>query len=292
MKTAMYFFLVSWFFLSCKDISKTTQNDHVQSAENTQLDKNETENDNTKATYKSKVKSANNDDWYWENTMASENNQLAEWEGGTAELVMGYRLNSGDRVQRTLSVGTINSKGLINFSLPKAVAAESELKNINNILFYDLQDVSSLEYTNGDTGVFANSSLMVISDGKIIGRLTLGNSVRVTYNLTNQSSLYSGDQGYLLYWVYAKGACAMVGSEDWRGEVRRDGTNTIEVNTNVAYDLSFKPGWNLVKTEVIGSYPLDHERGLEVSWFKNHRHTVIAAIPDDARYFYRANPLY
>ncbi len=62
------------------------------------------------------------------------------------------------------------------------------------------------------------------------------------------------------------------------------------METNVSYNLNFKSGWNLVKTEVIDNYKLEHERGLDVSWFKNHKHTVISNMPNDAIYYYRASP--
>lgn len=75
-------------------------------------------------------------------------------------------------------------------------------------------------------------------------------------------------------------------------EVRNDGTNRINVQTNVNYTLNFMKGWNLIKTEVIGKYKLDHERGLDISWYKNHRHTIITNMPNDATYYFRTLPIY
>ena len=120
----------------------------------------------------------------------------------------------------------------------------------------------------------------------------MGNSVKVTTNLTNQSTLYSGDEGYILYWAFAQDNCSLTVNEDWSGDVRSDGTNTIKVQTNVMYDLSFKKGWNLVKTEVIGKYDLDHERGLEVSWFKNHKHTILNSMPKEVIYYFKTQIAY
>ena len=95
-----------------------------------------------------------------------------------------------------------------------------------------------------------------------------------------------------MYWAYANENCGLTLDQNWKGKVRKDGTNEKEIETNVNYNLNFKPGWNLIKTEVLGKYPLEHERGLDVSWFKRHTHEVIPTLPTDAIYYYRANPEY
>jgi hypothetical protein len=231
-------------------------------------------------------------DWYWKNTIASENDRLNGWENGEADIMMVYRMNAGQQKLKTLKIGTINNDGDILVDLPENVQTQSELEERQNILFYDIQDQKSLNYTNGKAGIFANASLFVMKGEQQIGTLTLGNSERVTLNLVNQSALYSGDEGYLLYWAYVTEDCAIVANEDWSGDVRRDGTNTINVSTNVSYKLNFKKGWNLVKTEVIGNYPLKHERGIEMSWFKNHKHSIISSEPTDSRYYFRTYPNY
>lgn len=237
-------------------------------------------------------KSNSNDDWYWKNTMASENDRFDDWNNGDADIMMTYRMKPGQQKPKTLKIGTITSDGDILFDLPDNVLTQTELEERQNILFYDIQDQSSLNYSNGKTGILANASLFVMKGGKQIGTLTSGNSERVTLNLVHQSALYSGDEGYLIYWAYVNDDCAIVANEDWKGDVRRDGTNTIEVKTNVTYELNFKKGWNLVKVEVIGKYPLDHERGIEMSWFKNHRHTIINNRPNDSKYYFRSYPNY
>lgn len=244
-----------------------------------------------KKNHESKDKKSENkkssDDWYWQNTIASTNDRFENWSNGTASICMMYRVLPGQNGPKTIKIGTINSDGSIQFDFPKNVVTQSQLIDRQNILFFDIQESASLNYTKGDTGYFANSSLIVIKNDKPIGTLTIGNSVRVTLNLVNQSNIYSGDEGYLLYWAYVEDDCTILANEDWKGEVRRDGTNTIEVETNVVYNLNFKKGWNLVKAEVIDKYELQHERGLDVSWFKNHKHTIIASMPDHAQYFFR-----
>jgi hypothetical protein len=99
-----------------------------------------------------------------------------------------------------------------------------------------------------------------------------------------------GDEGYLISWVYLDSAARMRGTEETKNTVRRDGTKTIEAENTVVYDLDFNPGWNIVKTAVIGTYELEHERGLNASWFKKHEHSVINEIPSDANYYFRKLP--
>lgn len=230
-------------------------------------------------------KKTSSDDWFWENTIASTNNKFTDWKGGTADIAIAFK-GSGLKV---FNIGSIKEDGSIVFNLPDNFETQLSLERQIGPqgLFFDIYNRSSVNFTNKDTGFITNTSLMVMRNGKQIGNLTIGDSVRVTLNLVSQSGVDSGDEGYLLYWAYAQYNCALNGNQVWQGDVRKDGTNTIEVETNVNYNLNFKPGWNLVKTEVIGNYKLEHERGLDVSWFKNHKHTIISNMPNDAKYFFR-----
>ena len=231
------------------------------------------------------VKSSSNDSWYWKNTIASTNNKFKNWSGGDADITMGYK---GPELN-TFIIGTIKGDGSIVFNLPESVITKTSLTRQLGPqgLFYDIYGNVPVNFNNKEAGFITNPSLPIMRNGKHIGNLTIGNSVRVTHNLTNQSSVDAGDEGYMLYWAYANETCALTLDQKWKGEVRIDGTNSREIETQVNYDLNFKPGWNLIKTEVIGKHKLDHERGLDVSWFKNHKHTIITILPDDAIYFFR-----
>lgn len=228
----------------------------------------------------------NADDWYWQNTLASTQGKFNGWSRGVVDIVMTYK---GVRLQ-TFKIGSIKEDGSIIFNLPSSVNTKTTFERQMGPqgLFFDIYGNSPINYTNKKTGFITNTALLIMKDGKTLGNLTIGNSVRVTKNLTTQSGIDSGDEGYILYWAYANENCALVMDQEWSGKVYKDGTNSLDVKTNVNYDLHFKPGWNLVKTEVIGKYPLEHERGLDVSWFKNHRHTVISSLPSDAIYYFRA----
>lgn len=232
-------------------------------------------------------KSASSDDWYWKNTIASTNNKFTNWTGGEADIAMAYKGPS----LNTFKVGTIKTDGSIVINLPGSVITKTSLTRQFGPqgLFYDIYGNAPVSFNNKEAGFITNPSLLIMRNGEHIGNLTIGNSVKVTKNLTTQSGVDSGDEGYMLYWAYADENCGISLNQNWEGKVRKDGTNTINVKTQVNYELNFKPGWNLIKTEVIGKYPLQHERGLDVSWFKNHKHTIISDIPNDVIYFYRTN---
>jgi len=284
MKTIFYVFLWCFFILSCKDAATST----AQSAIAANLTAPPTEV-KEQATLSSQQLSTNSaqDDWYWKNTIKSTAGQFEKWPHGWVEIEMRYKIKGSETTPRKLRVGHIDSLGTITLALDKPAQTQTTLDNLGNLFFSDIEDLASLQYTNGKVGYFANVVLDITKKGKVIGNLTLGNSVRTTYNLSNQSTLSMGDEGYIISFVYLDEAAQMKATEIKKNKVRRDGTNTIEAETTVVYDLDFTPGWNFVKTAVIGKYDLEHERGLNASWYKKHVHTVIPQIPEDASYFFR-----
>jgi hypothetical protein len=234
--------------------------------------------DNTKYIY----------DKYWKNTMESNNNKFENWNGGSADITIAYGMKPGEQKLRMLKLGSINTDGSIVFNLPENVETRSPINSfVKSLRFLDLYGTSSESYTNGDTGFLSDKSLFISRNEQLIGLLTIGNSVKVTLNLVDQSSLYLGDEGYLLYWAYVQGDSSLNVNENWKGKVRADDTNTIEVETNVNYNLNFKKGWNLVKAEVIGNYKFKNQDGIDLSYFKTHKHTVISSMPADAKYYFR-----
>ena len=129
--------------------------------------------------------------------------------------------------------------------------------------------------------------MLVYQKEKKIGTLTIGNSVKITRNLLSPGDLYFGDEGYILSWVYVDKSCAIRVSKKWKGNLSNTGTPLL-VETNVICDLGFQRGWNLFKTEVIGSYHFSNTPEEDRSRYKKHEHTVVAAIPNDASYYFRS----
>jgi hypothetical protein len=289
MKPTIIMLLAFIFLNSCKNVEESKNEtlatqDSTINTEVTNVEDNASKviEDNTNS-----IPKDSQNDWYWENTQMSQNDVFENWEHGPVDLVMLYRYKNNQNTPTKLTVGSIDENGTITINLPETIQTETKLGNLKNLVFYDIQDISKFIYTNPDVGYFGKTTLNVEKNGATIGTLTMGNSVRVTYNLTNQSTLTMGDEGYLISWVYLDRAARILGTENTTNTVRRDGTNSIEAENTVVYKLEYKSGWNLVKTEVIGKYDLDHERGLNASWFKKHEHTVVAEIPEDANYFFR-----
>ena len=285
MKGHTYLFFILIVLTNCNNVNSSKENSDHSKVEMT-MDADE-QKSNTSENNTTKKLSDTQDDWYWKNTLKSTNNTFENWNEGSATLVIRHKLKQGETTPRTTTVGSINSEGVIAINHPEKMDTDTTLDNLGNFVFYDIQDLRNINYNNGKTGYFSTTMLNVMQNGNIIGTLTLGNSVRVTYNLTNQSTLTMGDEGYLLFWTYVDEVSSMKGMETQITKMRRDGTNTVEGQTEVVYNLNFKPGWNIVKTEIIGSYDLQHEKGLNASWFKKHKHDVVFEIPNDAVYYFR-----
>ena len=187
-----------------------------------------------------------------------------------------------------MKVGAIKVDGSIELNPTDKIPVLQPLnhfKNSNN--FFDIHNPDSYQYSNEKAGFKLNPYLLVYQDGQQIGILTIGNSAKVTLNLLTPGDLYFGDEGYILSWVYVDEACAIKANENWSGDLSNTGT-PIMVETNVVYNLDFNPGWNMVKTEVIGTYEFPNAPEEDRSRYKKHKHTTIASVPNDATYFFRS----
>jgi len=229
------------------------------------------------------------EDTYWKNTWASDkDNKLKNWNKGTADLVFNYAYDSRNNDVNYIKVGVIKADGSIELNPKSDVPILQPLhnfKNSNN--FFDIHNADSYQYTNETAGFKLNSYILVYQNEQQIGTLTLGNSVKVTRNLLTPGDVYYGDEGYIVSWVYVDEACAINAKEHWTGDLSNTGTPLI-VETNVVYALNFKLGWNLVKTEVMGTYEFEDVPEEDRSRYKKHEHTLITSIPNDATYFFRS----
>lgn len=234
-------------------------------------------------------KATKNEDKYWKNTLASDSgNTLKNWNNGDADLVFNYSYDPGKDKVQYVEIGVIKADGTIALNPINKVPILKpikEFKDSNN--FFDIHNPDVYQYHNEDSGFKLNAYLSVYQNDKQIGILTIGNSEKVTRNLLTSGDLYYGDQGYLLSWVYVDEACAIKANENWKGDLSNTGTPLL-VETTVTYDLSFKPGWNLVKTEVIGKYEFPNAPEEDRSRYKKHVHTMAPSIPDDATYYFRS----
>ena len=234
-------------------------------------------------------KAAKNEDKYWINTLSSNNNaKLKNWNFGLADLVFNFGYDARNDKIKYVKVGSILSDGSIQLHPTNEVPILKPLNEFDN-KFFDIFNPSSYQFTKGNTGFKLNSYILVYQNEAQIGILTIGNSAKVTLNLLTPGDLYFGDEGYLLSWAYADGDCALKANENFKGDLSNTGTPLI-VETNVMYDLSLQSGWNLIKTEVIGTYEFPNAPEEDRSRYKKHIHTVVPAIPKDATYFFRKSP--
>jgi hypothetical protein len=234
-------------------------------------------------------KTTTTQDKYWKNTLASDkDNKLKNWNHGESDLVFNYSYDSRNNKINYVKVGVIKVDGTIVLNPTNQVPILQPLNNFKNSNnFFDIHNPDSYQYTNENTGFKLNPYLLVYKNDQQIGILTIGNSAKVTLNLLTPGDLYFGDEGYILSWAYAEEACSIKANEDFKGDLSNTGT-PLMVETNVDYNLVFKPGWNMVKTEVIGTYEFPNAPEEDRSRYKRHKHTSVSSIPDDATYFFRS----
>ena len=95
------------------------------------------------------TKAAKNEDKYWKNTLASENNTFKNWQNGAADLVYNYRYDSSKDVVEYVKVGVINSDGSIVLNATSKVPV---LKSLNNFkdsnTFLDIHDSDLYQFSN------------------------------------------------------------------------------------------------------------------------------------------------
>jgi hypothetical protein len=141
-------------------------------------EKQQKQNQEIKIEKKVENKVISNDDWYWKNTIASTNNKFKDWQGSEAEITMSYK---GPGLN-TFKIGTIKDDGSIVFDLPKSINTKISLDRQlgSQGIFYYIYGNVPINYNNKDAGFITNPSLPIIRNGKHIGNLTIGNSVRVT----------------------------------------------------------------------------------------------------------------
>lgn len=240
-----------------------------------------------KTTQKEKqvVTPKSNDDFYWRNTTASDTHgKFAKWTGGKADFgIIGHQMKDGTGNYKFFKMGSISSDGKLAYDLPTAIQTRTTLSQNNNLTQGSFLDFNSFEYTNGDSGFIGSFTLQVIRDGKPIGLITMGNSIKAARNLSAPCCSHLGDEGYRLYWTYAKNACAMNYEGNWNGKVNQ-GEVEGEINVHHSYKLNFKPGWNIVKTESRGAQSVAN-----VKYGKTRENYLVSEIPSDTKYFFQSS---
>lgn len=217
------------------------------------------------------------DEYYWKGKVASNTSgKFSNWKHGAVDLA--YQLE----VDNYLILGSIDANGQVNLSLPNQVTTK---RTISTALIPEMHEVSGkdVSFSNPNTSFLSPGfSMVVLKGNKNLGNLYMGNSERVTYNLAAPCCLFHGDEGYRLYWAYSQEASTAQLEKIYNKDLYNNATDTkTQIKQTLRYDMKFKSGWNLIKSEVRGSYD-DGMRGT----YKDKIHTVVPSMPADAKYYF------
>jgi len=229
------------------------------------------------------------EEFYWRNKVASNTNgKFANWKHGSVDIAI-YDGNGKQDAQgqfidkKYIIVGKISTDGQVSVNFPNSIRTPHP---IGKSLIPEMHSVYNADVTFSDPDVpyrWPGFTLSIIKDYHLLGTLFIGNSERTTYNLAAPCCINYGDEGYRLYWVYVKEACTANLRKEFKQNKVFDGEVEKIVDQSIMYDLNFKSGWNLIKSEVIGNYTIG---GRTV--YKNKVHTVVSTMPAAAKYYFKS----
>jgi hypothetical protein len=227
-------------------------------------------------------------DFYWRNKVASNTQGVFDsWQWGSVEIAY-YdgkgKLGSDGRppYEHYVKVGKITGSGMVEMNLPSKVTTN---RTINNGLFPQMHEIlnEEVEFTNPDAQIaWSGYRFDILRGQEVIGNLYIGNSERATHNLASPSDMQYGDEGYLLYWVYADDLCRATFEKKDTERTVYEGETSKVIDQYTTVDMDLKPGWNLVKIEVNGF----HTIGSRSRW-KFKTYMTVDQMPSDARYYFK-----
>ena len=227
-------------------------------------------------------------EFYWRNKVASDTQgKFQDWSG--FELEIGYYDGKGRMgpdgkfpYENYVIVGRIDRDGQVQMNLPEKAETNG---TIGKALFPQMHEIlnDEVSFSNPDSPfLWYGYVFSVLSTGKKVGDLYIGNSERTTHNLASPADMKYGDQGYLLYWAYSEGSCTVTYSKDDQAVSVNEGELVKTIDQYTRVNLDFIPGWNLVKIEVNGN----HIIGQRTRW-KWKTYSTVEAMPSDAKYYLR-----
>ena len=193
------------------------------------------------------------------------------WQFGSAELYVFKHLPFGKDPKTQYKVGSIGSDGNFDFAMPENINIENRISD-----FFKCPNVGSpppkTEYS--DSNILLGSRVVsVIQNGKRIGNISLATSRQQVYNFS-PAHQFRGDPGYRLSWWYAeKESSANVICDrvyDNYGE---------KFEMRIIYNLEFKLGWNLIKTEVLEAH--------SPKFYKTQKHSIVTSTSSDAKWVFQ-----
>ncbi len=229
------------------------------------------------------------EEFYWRNKVASDTNgKFTHWKWGDVNI--GYydgdkRMDKeGNYIDKKYVIlGRISSTGIVTMDLHSNVKTN---RIISNGLFPQMYDEQNEEVTFSKPNtpyLWTNFTLDVIQGGNQIGSLYMGNSERTTHNLVSPNIMGKyGDEGYLLYWAYSGGTCTATANKSIKNSSFPYGEHNIKLDKQVAINLTFSKGWNLIKISVDDSTEQAGQK-----WLTKKSYTTVSGMPSDAKYYFK-----
>ena len=233
----------------------------------------------------SKIAKNRLEDFYWRNTIASDNKgKFSNWSMGAADFgIVAYPLKDGTGAYKFIKMGSITADGKIAYDLPKSIKAPEAMRGSNNLFIAANMIAEDFEIKGGDTGFIAAYLMAVVRDNKQIGSIKMGNNIRVAYNLAAPCCNNYGDEGFRTFWAYAVANCGVTGMKNFKytamyGELDKS------IDRSTSYNLDFKPGWNLIMTESQGYEMLGNRK-----YAKVRKYTLVPTVPTYTKYFFKSS---
>lgn len=221
------------------------------------------------------------DEFYWRNTIASNTQgKFSNWSWGKADIKVRFD-KTRNRTVKFLKVGEVSAGGQVTLMLPKIDYTQwpsSPITKVDNEGDRMWAYQESLEFSNTEVTYFSTRfTLDVYQAEKRLGNLKIGNAIRPVVNLNAPCCFDKAGDGYTAHWMYMSQAHRI------KGTSRMDPGNGEQ--GEIVHNLTFQPGWNLVKVRVEGSKK-KAVNGTSGSFWKNKYYTVATTLPSDAKYYF------
>lgn len=211
----------------------------------------------------------------------SNSKRFDNWQQGEADIILITQTYSPNN-RKELKIGTIKADGSFDYTLPEEVGYDRTISD-----FFKCQNktsTSETSYSAPNTGIVTSYVSVKNNDG-VIGTMSIATSKQQAYN-DSPIGLYRGDPGYRLHWWYVSSAASANATCTRMMEATDHAEIEMNIEINDVYDLNFNLGWNLVKTEIIGSQNVG-----QIPYYKTKKHTVVSSLPNDARWVFHVTAL-
>ena len=191
------------------------------------------------------------------------------WEHDMADIFL-VTIAYNSRNNKEYKIGTIQANGSFNLSMPESANPDKEI----NIYFGCVNGYSGAKtiYTNPLAKII-RTYISIKKNGKQIGMLNMATSKEQIAENSLMDDYY-GIPGYTLQWWYANKETSA------KASCSKNKIGAAKINN--VYDINFKQGWNLVKTEFLG----ERVKGNGRSYYKIQKHTVIPTLSDNIRWVF------